>query len=173
MKRRFKLIRLPLIIVVAFFCTTSALACTCADLTVTQQRENANAVFSGTVVQKTRSDAVEKDGVKITFKVGRVWKGEVGQEINVFTGATGDLYPFENLCAPPFRVGQNYIVFALGSDKLTTDVCAGTIAVSDGKATIKELGKSSRPMTKTKMSGRRMRVTTTTDVTSCFRRNLY
>ena len=125
MNLNLNLIRLFLALVVSFLSATSAIGCTCADLTIQQQRENANVIFFGTVIKKLRSNAVEKDGVQVTFKVSRVWKGVVKKALDVFTGATGDLYPFENLCASRFTLGQNYIVFALGQDKLSTDYALG------------------------------------------------
>lgn len=124
---------------------SQAYACTCAELTVSQQRENATAVFSGTVLRRLRSDEVEKDGVEVTFKVDRIWKGRVEAATSVFTGPTSDLYPFENLCAPQLRVGQKYIVFAFGKNKITTDVCAGTLAFPDAKKVKRQLGNSRRP----------------------------
>jgi hypothetical protein len=108
----------------------------------------------GTPITKIRSDAIERHGVEITFKVTRLWKGEIGPQTVVYTGATSDLYDFENLCAPPFKIGQSYIVFALGADKLTTDICAGTLSVAEAKSTIRQLGKSHRPLPQSRTSNR-------------------
>ena len=127
----------------------TAYSCTCGELTVTQQRENATAVFLGTVIKKSRSNAVQRDGVEVTFEVRRIWKGDLRRKTLVYTGASLDLYPFENLCAPRFEPGKQYLVFALGTDKLETDICAGTLASSYAKAVIAELGrgKSLKPKT--------------------------
>lgn len=120
-------------------------ACTCGEATTAEYLQTATAVFIGTVTAKRKSDAAEKDGVEITFSVGRVWKGNITRTAFVYTGATGDLYPFENLCAPHFRVGQRYIVFALGQDRLHTDICAGTVPFRYGAAVVKQLGRSRSP----------------------------
>lgn len=130
-----------LVLPIAFlFGSGNVHACTCGEQTVIEQRENASAVFLGTVISKVRSNAVERDGVRVTFKVTRVWKGDVGREFVVYTGPTSDLYSFENLCAPPFKVGASYVVFATGKEKLETDVCAGTLLLAQAKATIQKLG---------------------------------
>ncbi len=50
---------------------------------------------------------LKRIGVEVTFRVERVWKGNIPKKAVVSTGATGDLYPIESLCAPLFRVGQN------------------------------------------------------------------
>lgn len=144
MEPKIKLLRLTLLAILIQGCASGAYSCTCGESTVPQQRDSASAVFMGTPVKKVRSDAVEGHGVEITFQVRRVWKGQIGQQTVVYTGATSDLYDFENLCAPPFKIGQFYVVFALGAGKLTTDVCAGTLPVAEGKSTIRQLGKSYR-----------------------------
>lgn len=115
-------------------------ACTCGETTVAQQRENASVVFLGTVSKKVRSNAVARDGVQVTFRVARVWKGDAKREIAIYTGPTSDLYPFENLCTPRFKVGARYVVFAFGKDKLETDVCSGTLPLAEARTTIHALG---------------------------------
>jgi|ERR1041384_239697 hypothetical protein len=148
MMSRLKLIHLAMLALLIHLFAVQGYSCTCGDATVAQQRDNASAVFMGTPIRKMRSDQVEKNGVQITFKVNRVWKGDVEKEVTVYTAATSDLYPFENLCAPSFKIGKDYVVFALGSDKFTTDVCTGTLLASEAKNTIRELGKSRSPNSK-------------------------
>jgi hypothetical protein len=120
-------------------------ACTCGDATVAEYRTSAKAVFLGEVVSKRKSDAVEKNGVEVTLKVERVWKGSISEEVLVYTGATDDLYPFVNLCATPFRTGERYIVFAYGEEKLATDMCAGSGDFPYAQKVIRQLGKGQRP----------------------------
>ncbi len=122
-------------------------ACTCAESTVAQNVELATPVFVGTVTSKRKSDAIEKDGIEAVLKVGRRWKGEVSKTALVYTGATDDLYPFLNLCATPFRVGQKYVVFTYGRDKLVTDVCAGSAELSYARSVLKQLGRG-KPLMK-------------------------
>jgi hypothetical protein len=124
---------------------SEALACTCGESTVAEHRKRATAVFVGKVVAKRKSDAVEKDGVEVTLTAERVWKGTISQRVIVHTGATDDLYPFVNLCATPFRMGERYIVFAYGRDRLATDVCAGSGDFPYANGVIKQLGTGKRP----------------------------
>ena len=124
----------------------NAFACTCGESTVAEYRERATAVFVGRVTSKRKSNAVERDGGEITLKVERVWKGVISEKVIVYTGATDDLYPFVNLCATPFRLGQRYIVFAYGQDKFATDVCAGSGEFPYANQVIRELGRARRPM---------------------------
>ena len=122
------------------FGTINAYACTCGEATMSELRENASAVFWGRVVNKVRSNTVERDGVELTFEVTRVWKGNVGRKTAVYTGATADLYPFQNMCTPPFRVGESYLVFAVGREHLATNVCAGTKLLERAKTADHWLG---------------------------------
>jgi hypothetical protein len=148
-------------VIIAIFLTSifafvgRASACTCGELALAQQRDNATAIFLGRVISKERSDAVEKNGAEVTLKVDRVWKGRIEKNVIVYTGATDDLYPFVNLCATPFRIGESYLVFTYGADKLATDVCTGTAGVSDAKGVIKQMGKGKRPLTIKKRMGTR------------------
>ena len=139
-----------ILFVIALLLTGGALervaACTCGEATTAQYLQSATAVFIGVVAAKQKSNAVAKDGVEVTFRVERVWKGNVWKTALVYTGATPDLYAFENLCAPQFRVGRRYIVFALGQDKLETDICTGTVDSRYGRNVAKQLGRGRAPV---------------------------
>ena len=140
MKATHKMFILLVGLITFFFGSSNTQACTCGETTVSEQRVNASVVFLGTVTKKVRSNTVERDGVQVTFKVTRVWKGDASREIVIYTGPTSDLYPFENLCAPPFKVGARYVVFAVREDKLETDVCAGTLLATQARTAIQTLG---------------------------------
>ncbi len=127
------------------FLTSETFACTCGEMTVAEYRENASAVFLAKVVSKKKSDALEKDGVEVTLEVEKVWKGKILKRTLIYTGATEDLYPFLDLCATPFTVGEKYIVFAYGKNKLSTNVCAGTGDFPYAEKVIKQLGKGKPP----------------------------
>jgi hypothetical protein len=143
MKLRILLLSVTTLLLSSF--VNNAFACTCGESTVAEDRERASAVFVGRVTSKRKSNAVERDGVEITLKVERVWKGMISEKVIVYTGATDDLYPFVNLCATFFRLGQRYIVFAYGKDKFATDVCAGSGDFPYANKVIRELGKGRRP----------------------------
>jgi hypothetical protein len=81
-----------------------------------------------------------QNGVEVTFKVERVWKGKTSEQILVHTGPTEDLYDTLDLCAPLFQVGQKYIVFGYGKTRLKTDTCAGTGGFPYAENIIKKLG---------------------------------
>ena len=138
-----------ILLVIALLLTGGALervaACTCGEATTAQYFQSATAVFIGVVTAKQKSNTLAKDGVEVTFAVERVWKGNVSKRALVYTGATADLYPFENLCAFQFRVGRRYIVFALGQDKLETDICTGTVDSRYGRTVAKQLGRMRLP----------------------------
>jgi len=127
------------------FLTDEAFACTCGEMTVSEYRKSASAVFLGKVIRKEKSDGFEKDGVAVTLEVEKVWKGKILKKTLIYTGATEDLYPFLNLCATPFTVGEKYIVFAYGKNKLSTDVCAGTGDFPYAANVIKQLGQGKPP----------------------------
>jgi hypothetical protein len=81
----------------------------------------------------------EFPGWRVKLKVDRYWKGQVTEEMVVFTGP-GD-------CAAYFRVGDDYLVFAYVSDDdrhLYTDVCMQTGSVSLTADHLKRLGKGKR-----------------------------
>jgi hypothetical protein len=122
-------------------------ACTCAEMTVAEYRDSADAVFLAKVVGKAKSDALEKDGVEVTLEVERVWKGNISKRTVVYTGATDDLYLHLDLCATRFRSGERYVVFANGKDKFWTNVCTGTGGFPYAATVIKQLGKGRLPRT--------------------------
>lgn len=140
-----KLLLLVVTISLSFF-VSEAFACTCGEMTVAEYRESASAVFLAKVVSKKKSDALEKDGVEVTLEVEKVWKGKVLRKTLVYTGATEDLYPFLDLCATPFSVGEKYIVFTYGKNKFSTNVCAGTGDFPYAEKVIKQLGKGKSPL---------------------------
>jgi hypothetical protein len=124
----------------------NALACVCGQADVTDQFFSASAVFSGVVVSKRKSDVLE-NGVEVKLHVNRVWKGEVTKDVSVFSGATLDLYPFFNDCAPDFKTGGKYIVLAGAvKDHLLTNICSGSQRYQ--KQLAARLGKGKRPQKK-------------------------
>ena len=123
-----KTIKLPFVTctIILSFCVIEAFACLCSEMTV--------------------ADALEKNGVEVTLEVEKVWKGKVLKKTLVYTGATEDLYPFLDLCATPFSVGEKYIVFTYGKNKFSTNVCAGTGDFPYAEKVIKQLGKGKPPL---------------------------
>lgn len=144
--------RVFIVIVVSLFVfNIEAFACTCGGVTVAETKEDANVVFSGKIIKKIKSDAVEKSGVEVTFQVDRIWKGKVGPTIKIYSGATSDLYDFMDLCSPEFELDDRYVVFAKGGNLLTNMVCSHTTKFEngkEGKALLDKLGRGTRPRRK-------------------------
>ena len=125
-----------------------ASACTCGDTTVAASKNYATIVFSGRIMKKVKSNAVEKDGVEVTFQVDRVWKGKVGPSVKIYSGPTSDLYDFMDLCSPEFELGDRYVVFARGEKLFSNIICSYTTKLEDGKDgnfVLDELGRGRRP----------------------------
>ena len=141
---------LKMVLCMAFLCLglfiDDAVACTCTGGTTSELRQSARAVFLAKVASKRKSDAVKEDGVEVTLEVEKVWKGKITKQTIIHTGPTDDLYPFIELCATPFKIGESYIIFAYGKKKLSTDVCAGTGDFPYAVKVIEELGKWRLPL---------------------------
>jgi len=131
MKRRL----LTSIAVTAFLLVASkaALGCVCvsspekpapeqARARLIEDFNKAFAVFSGEVV------AV--DTFKVRFKVGKLWKGEFGDEIIMSTGAkdNGDGTFTTTSCDYGFNLGEKHLVFAYGgtAEEMRAYACTRT-----------------------------------------------
>jgi hypothetical protein len=122
---------------------TEARACTCdlplLNLTLKQQvkkaQKQSQAVFVGKVMQINPQGY----GVSMKFRVENVWKGRLSQEVTIFTGqGDGD-------CGYRFEVGESYLVYASGHERLSTNICQRTAPRSvDGD--MKLLGKGKLPL---------------------------
>ncbi|HEV2881973.1 MAG TPA: hypothetical protein VGX24_11900 [Pyrinomonadaceae bacterium] len=101
----------------------------------------AAAVFSGKVV--------EADKFKLKFKVNKVWKGEVGKEFVMSTGAKEyeDGSYSTSSCDYSFERGEEYLVYAYpvdpdthpGSTDLQARQCTRTRLAKQAKQEMKEL----------------------------------
>ncbi len=122
----------------------SAFACLCEGesrkAAFNRARKKATVIFVGRAVDfyngTTRG---EFRGWRVKLQVDRYWKGQVTQEMVVFTGPSD--------CAAYFRVGDDYLVFAYvpsDADHLYTDVCMETGVVSLQAYNLKRLGKAKR-----------------------------
>lgn len=71
--------------------------------------DGALAIFSGEVI--------ELDALKLKFKIDKLWKGELGDEIVMSTGAKiiGDKTHGLSSCDYRFKKGEKYLVFAYSS----------------------------------------------------------
>lgn len=119
-------------------------ACSCAQTSVEDAAANAQAVFSGTVVDERavgRTDGPLRaiaatapmpglpGAVIYTFKVDGVAKGEVGAQVELLGGGDG------GSCGMSFGVGERWLVFASWDGAMhTTDLCAGNLRLAVDEA---------------------------------------
>lgn len=98
--------------------------------------EDADAVFSGTVIAKKR----RHNFIKVTFKVLCVWKGGIEEEITLYTPSQSAA------CGFSFERGRNYFVYANNSQSnipgniLTTNLCTRTKTLLGADEDITDLG---------------------------------
>ena len=132
-----------------------SIALECRDTPLDQYFEWAGIVYSGTV--KNTKDApatyrtssswkVGKNGkakeaalLEVQFKVEHVWKGELTNEVQVYTPHPND----DVLAAYPFEVGSRYVVFADYRERkedskqakqyLITSWCSGNLSLGVGE----------------------------------------
>lgn len=111
-----------------------AFACSCVEFAPAKQFENATAVFVGTV----KSISVDGGRKSVDFDVIESRKGSIAETITVATGL-GDAD-----CGVNFETGREYIVYAYGaggadqviyaqgSQQLSTSICSGTSLLVTG-----------------------------------------
>jgi nucleoid-associated protein YgaU len=112
-----------------------AQACTCAPLTLDEQAEMADAVFTGTLLNvrrlaTTRSDTDQSVPRQLSYRVGvdRVYKGVLTQpEVAVVTEAFSAACGLGRL---PVDRDYAFFVAAAGSD-LNANLCGGTTRATD------------------------------------------
>ncbi len=121
-----------------------ASACICSPILKLSPKEvrmefnnelkRASVVFSGEVTQL--------DTFTVVFRVEKVWKGEMAEEMSMSTGAidNGNGTITTSDCDYNFNVGKNYLVYASGSSKtMQTSACSGTRPIDISAERIKFL----------------------------------
>jgi hypothetical protein len=124
-------------------------ACECSDPTVLVAKQRATVVFRGTITALRptgKRPAFDGDTGKIAvFRVSRVWKGEVGQTLEMPAAEeAGGCWGF----APQFlKLGAELIVYArrLAGMEYETNVCSRTQFVKYAAEDFKELGPGEEP----------------------------
>jgi hypothetical protein len=123
---------------------------------VAEELKKATAVFSGKVVAQEYRPAISSDkdqppGSEILIVkvvVERYWKGDVGEEVGLYTSVIklpgGLLQSYAEDYR--FEVGKAYLIYAFGpQDQLRTDVCKRTARIELAKEDLQELGEGSVP----------------------------
>jgi len=108
--------------------------------------KEAAAVFVGKVVSRELVPLRESGGhvVAFKFKVERVWKGRLQEEVLISTLQVDYQNGIVSLPAEDFspRLGESYLVYAYtGQDgRLTTKACSRSRRLKDAEEDIQELG---------------------------------
>ncbi len=133
------------------FFASESFACSCSpnfndsgkseQQIVKENRENAQAVFSGKVTKIILSDAPkgkEPFSAEVHFKVIKSWKGITTEEAIVHTAHICCI------CGFPFKVGKEYLVYAYGEKGLGTDICTRTRRLQYASEDVKFLGEAEK-----------------------------
>jgi hypothetical protein len=127
-----------------------SLACSCdlppmnktEEQLIELERKKSKAVFVGEVIEiivpKTASGEPAWFA-EVRFKVQRKWKGAVTEDVSVYTGNVCCI------CGYKFEVGESYLVYAYGTDRLSTNICTRTAKLSEAEKDLKVLGKAMPP----------------------------
>ena len=124
----------------------SALGCVCflSPKALTPEEARAALVkdFNETFAIFT-GEVVEIDTFKVKFKVGKVWKGGLGDEVVMPTGAIkGDDGTYSvSSCDYTFKRGESYLIFAYGdsAEKMQARACTRTKPLARAGAEVEEL----------------------------------
>jgi hypothetical protein len=115
MHTRIGLTFLPLLLL-ALGAAPDADACSCGDKDpdVGRQKDGADAVFAGRIVDIQYVEAIEihNPRVIVRFKVDRVWKGPVGRDFVMHTAMGGGICA--GISGEKLKVGETLIVYATG-----------------------------------------------------------
>jgi hypothetical protein len=141
-----KIVAAPLIIFILWLTPDAALGCGCnrvegtlsparARALLIEDYNKAFAIFSGEVVAL--------DTFKAKIKVDKVWKGELGDEVTMSTGAEdlgGGRYVTTS-CDYSFKAGEKYLIFAYGDrpEEMRTHVCTRTGRLAHSEQQVQEL----------------------------------
>ncbi len=122
------------------FSVSFAFSCTCAPKpSVGKALSQSDAVFVGRVIAWNNA-SIEfapghlSQGYTFVFEVERLYKGALSSEVAVLTGhGLGD-------CGYPFKVGEEYLIYAYRDKGLETNICTRTTNISTADADLAELG---------------------------------
>ena len=128
--------------IIFFISGQNVLGCRCAYVQkpapefVAEQRSKALAVFSGEVLAT--------DFEKVRFKIQKIWKGEIKDELQMSTGGkkiNDELFELPSSCNYNFQKGEKYLVFAFGDsfDEMKATKCNLTNKLDKAKETEKIL----------------------------------
>lgn len=100
-------------------------------------RKASKAVFVGEVVEISVPTITSGESTwvsEVKFKVRKWWKGAGAEEVSVFTANVCCI------CGYEFKVGESYLVYAHGENRLSTDTCTRTRKLAEAEDDLKVLG---------------------------------
>jgi hypothetical protein len=139
-------IMLLLIISMAVIDTDSTSACSCVyPGPPDEELAQAAAVFAGKVVGISKpigfGSISSADPIKVTFRVYEVWKGSVSLTTTITTSRSSAS------CGYPFENGEEYIVYAYGSEgDLSVSLCSRTRPLDDAAEDLEVLELGTAPL---------------------------
>ncbi|WP_156324626.1 hypothetical protein [Bacillus sp. FJAT-27245] len=117
-------------------------ACDCARvLSVEEELENSDAVFTGKVLKTWEGASTQK----VLFEVDQIWKGASGSQVEM------SFPQFNTSCAIHFYKSEKYLMYAKerkihnGSPFLTAGMCGRTALVANAAEDLKVLGNGEPP----------------------------
>ena len=151
---------MPHILCLVFVIIVSARGYECSPPPSVQVSLNKSAaVFVGEVIAEeyraVNTDSIGKPATSkalvIKLKVMRLWKGDVDEEVYLYTSGRKYSNGTESLDAEDFRFhkGERYLVYAFRRDgHLQTHGCTRTRRVTEADADLRELGEGELPRRK-------------------------
>ena len=102
---------------------------------------SSHAVFTGEVTKLEPNTATKFAGVAVTLRVHKVWKGDVGEQVEVHTAGSSAA------CGYGFAIGETYLVYASRdeADPMRVSLCSRTAPLADAKEDLDFLGKPVKP----------------------------
>jgi len=124
----------------SFTQTSEARACSCMKVTPSEGLSASYAVFTGEVTEIEPNTATKFGGIEITLRVKKVWKGDIGERVQVRTAGSSAA------CGYNFVKGETYLVYADRdeADPMRVSLCSRTALVASAQVDLDFLGKPSR-----------------------------
>ncbi len=134
------------LLLASVFGAEDACACSCVRLSLEEQVQRSDAIFSGEVLDTRDNPSPTAPGVHlgpVTFDVEESWKG-VSEEQGVILGSSFSAME-EGDCGIDFREGERYLIYSTyggqGEDRaLTTGICEGTKPLKAADDDLEALG---------------------------------
>ena len=129
-------------------CAVATSSAECVVVSPSWMKKHSEHVFAGRLTEET---PVGSGGLRLTFDVSRVWKGNTGKTVVLFQAASLDRVRLDT--------GNDYIIFARAANKddrerlqlidgasvLVVPDCSGAIPMRGNERAVRQLGRSREP----------------------------